>query len=391
MLYNESRIHSEAMPCEVDQAMLEKIKGNKLLLLLMVLVIVISTLVIYWRRYYQELRPSPTEQFIIQHMVNANGTLATYLQDGISDTPEIPAGREALSESLGLWMQYAVLKGDQALFNQSFEVLNRWFITPQGYISWKLSEDGDSRVNTNALIDDFRIIEALSDAADRWNEERYREVANQLSNTVTSFLLQDGIFVDYYDFTLRESSSFLSLSYLDMSAMDDMLHDQSLDPSIYQWHKTLLLNMPNDGRFYPRGYDLASATYSYDDTVNLIDQLLVALNGMDIGSRPDPLYAFIKTEFTQRQQLLGRYNRLSGQPDANYESPAVYGLSILLALKLGDAEFATQLYDRMLELRGEDPAYPGGYVFHSDTHLFDNVIPLIAEQTLLQQTRGMKY
>lgn len=371
--------------------MLKKIGESTRLLSFVVFIILSSVLLIYCRHSYFKARSSPTEQFILQHMMNANGTLATYLQEGTSDTPEIPAGREALSESLGLWMQYAILKEDQALFDRSLEVLNRWFITPESYIPWKLSEDGRTEVNTNALVDDLRIIDALYKAFDLWGGETYRDLANQLSNTATSYLLKDGIFVDYYDFLRKESSDVISLSYLDMSAMANMLRDERLPAAIYQKHKTLLMNMPNDGRFYPKRYNLAQAAYKYDNSINLIDQLLVALNCADIGRASDELLTFIKGEFAQRQQIVGRYVRATGQPDVSYESPAVYGLSILLSLRLGDVEFAKQLLARMLELRGQDNAYPGGYVFDQNTHLFDNIYPLIAEQQLLEQTRGTRW
>ena len=47
-----------------------------------------------------------TENFILRHMVNDNGTLATYrLVDTKAGTGEAK-GREALSESAGLWLQY---------------------------------------------------------------------------------------------------------------------------------------------------------------------------------------------------------------------------------------------------------------------------------------------
>ncbi|WP_018751764.1 hypothetical protein [Paenibacillus sanguinis] len=366
--------------------MLKKAAKRKGLWLLFLIIIIVAVM-FEGRRSYFALQASPTEQFIKRHMMNANGTLATFLQEGVSDTPEIPAGREALSESLGLWMQYAVLKDDKALFESGYETLKQWFVAPEGYIAWKLTEDGQSMVHTNALVDDFRIIEALYEATYKWNREAYGTLADQLSSTVTDFLLREGTFVDYYDFSLQDSGSNISLSYLNMPAMAHMVYSGELAQSVYQRHKALLKDMPNDGRFYPKSYDPVANRYTYDDTINLIDQLLVALNVVDNGGDPAPLFTFIQTEFTQRQQIMGRYSR-AGQPVAPYESPAVYGLSILLALRLNDVEFASQLYDRMLKFRGQDHTYPGGYVFDRNTHLFDNLYPLIAEQQLLEQTRG---
>ncbi len=53
---------------------------------------------------------------IYEIILNNNGTLATYrLVDTKAGTGEAK-GREALSESAGLWLQYTLDKDDQALF-----------------------------------------------------------------------------------------------------------------------------------------------------------------------------------------------------------------------------------------------------------------------------------
>ncbi|MFM9281105.1 glycosyl hydrolase [Paenibacillus jiagnxiensis] len=336
----------------------------------------------YWKENMRKSQTTSTEQFIEQYMTNANGTLASYLKEGTSTVPEIVAGREALSESVGLWMQYALLKQDKSLFDSSYELLKSKFIMPEGYIAWKLTEDGQSNVTTNALGDDFRVIDALGKAADQWGEESYRVTADKLSRTLVSSLMKDGFFVDFHDFSNGHSANTLSLAYVDMSALSNMTRSGVLEQTVYERHKQLLTDMPDDGVFYPKLYDIDKKTYIYDDSVNLIDQLLVALNCAEIGHSSDKLLTFLKTEFEQKHQIQGRYSRETKQPDAPYESPAVYGLSILLALKSGDTEFARQLYDRMLQFRGQDPDYPGGYVFDKDTHLFDNLLPLIAEETM---------
>lgn len=334
----------------------------------------------YWKGNMMKYSTSPTEQFIERYMMNANGTLASFLQNGTSAIPEVVVGREALSESLGLWMQYAIGKRDQSLFDSSYERLKSKFRMPEGYIAWKLEENGQPTVHTNALGDDFRIIDALWKAADEWGDEKYRLTADELTGTLVSSVMQDGMFVDFYDFAVHYPSHTLSMAYLDMSALANMTRDGVLKPSVYLRHKKLLMDMPEDGVFYPKMYDLDKKTYTYDDSINLIDQLLVALNCAEIGRASDKLMAFLKTEFAQRHQILGRYNRLARQPTVSYESPAVYGLTILVALKSGDAEFAGRLYERMLQFRGQDPDYPGGYVFDKNTNLFDNLFPLLAEQ-----------
>ena len=106
-------------------------------------------------------------------MVNDNGTLATYrLVDTKAGTGEAK-GREALSESAGLWLQYTLDKDDQALFDEQVKVIQDNFIYKNHIVLWKLSER-ERQSATNALIDDLRIIEQLYRAYEMYKEERYK-------------------------------------------------------------------------------------------------------------------------------------------------------------------------------------------------------------------------
>lgn len=332
--------------------------------------------------HYGKEQPSNTADFINQHMRNANGTLATYLQDAQTTDPNIVAGREALSESQGLWMHYAVMQHDQQTFDESLQLLTTYFLTPQKYIQWKLRPTGHSEVSTNALGDDLRIIDSLLKAYAVWNDEKYLNLAKEISSTLQTEGKQNGYFVDFHDFKRNESSQTLSLVYVDLSALKKMKANHLITSNEYDQYENLLLHMPNDGVFYPKSFDVYSKQYTYDESVNLIDQLIVGIHMAEAGQQPTPLIQFLKSEFEKRHQLMGRYNRQTREPDVSYESPGVYGLAILLALKGDDVQWAKQLEDQMLKLRDQDSAYKGGYVFDNNTHIFDNLFPLLAETTL---------
>ena len=90
--------------------------------------------------FWSALQGNRTENFILRHMVNDNGTLATYrLVDTKAGTGEAK-GREALSESAGLWLQYTLDKDDQALFDEQVKVIQDNFIYKNHIVLWKLSE-----------------------------------------------------------------------------------------------------------------------------------------------------------------------------------------------------------------------------------------------------------
>lgn len=335
---------------------------------------------------------SPTYQFVQTHMTNTNGTLATYLKDAESVDPDLVAGREALSESLGIWMQIAVLNQDPQAFEQSYTSLRDTFMAPENYVYWKLRPDGVSEVNTNALGDDFRIIRALLDAYDLWQNGEYlntaRALAQTLRNSVTS--PSGDYFVDYHDFKHNASSNLFSLVYADTSAFQGMESHGILDPEFLQKQKEVLGNMPNDGLFYPKTFDSSTESYNYDDEVNLIDQLIVAihLEGLGKSKSSDPLVGFMKGELERKGRLYGRYNRITHEPSVNYDSPAVYGLAIQLALERDDRHWAGRLKTKMLALRNQDPDFQGGYVFDGNSHLFDNLIPLYAEILLYNDKKN---
>lgn len=345
----------------------------------MILALVLALVTFIYIRQNDRREPSSTIAFVEKYMTNPNGTLASYLQDFESDNPDVVVGHEALSESLGLWMQAAVLNKDKQRFDRSFKLLQELFISPQNYVYWKLRPDGKAEVNTSALGDDFRIIGALLDAYDLWQEKEVLDTAEKLTKTLRSSLTVEGYFVDYHDFKHESSAGELSLVYVDTAALQAMQRHGLIERGMLDKHTDLLLNMPNDGTFFPKAFQVTSRMYRYDQEINLIDQLIVGIHLAELGKSVEPLTAFLKQELTARDMLPGRYDRENREPSVNYESPAVYGLAILLACEIKDRAWAEQLYPYMIAMRDNDPRFEGGYVFDRNSHLFDNLVPLLAE------------
>ncbi|GIP51845.1 glycosyl hydrolase [Paenibacillus vini] len=360
----------------------ERRKNTIFIFMILALVLALVTFIYIRQNDRREL--SSTITFVEKYMTNPNGTLASYLQDFESDNPDVVAGHEALSESLGLWMQAAVLNKDKKRFDGSFKLLQELFISPQNYVYWKLQPDGKAEVNTSALGDDFRIIGALLDAYDLWQEKEVLDTAEKLTKTLRSSLRVEGYFVDYHDFKHETSAGELSLVYVDTAALQAMQRHGLIDRGMLDKHTDLLLNMPNDGTFFPKAFQVTSRMYRYDQEINLIDQLIVGIHLAELGKSVEPLTAFLKQELTARDMLPGRYDREIREPSVNYESPAVYGLAILLACEIKDRAWAEQLYPHMIAMRDNDPRFEGGYVFDRNSHLFDNLVPLLAENVYMK-------
>ncbi|WP_010275236.1 hypothetical protein [Paenibacillus senegalensis] len=325
----------------------------------------------------------PGEGFIIRNMINSNGTLKTNLLPGESTDQDLARGEQSLSESLGLWLLYWVESGNQQRFDDNLMVLRRHFLN-EGWIAWK----AEAGVTTNALVDDLRAAEALYAAYDRWGETKYLQLANGIARTLQENQYVDGSYRDFYDIEHNWTSPGLTLSYFNLNALRQMTEHSVIAEEQYREAMDFLRQLPVRGRFFPVYHDALQKEYRYADEINLIDQLYIAYHRAQLGMDAEPLWTFIKEQFQQRGLLYGRYDAETELPTVAYESPAVYGLAVWIALEQGEADFARELYDRMVRLQSLSPfnrkSY-GGYMNNNDTHIFDNLVPLLAERRMYNE------
>ncbi|MED1784521.1 glycosyl hydrolase family 8 [Brevibacillus fortis] len=334
------------------------------------------------------VRLLPGELFIKEHLTNDDLTLKTNLKPATSNDPNVAKGTETLSESLGLWMLYAVEKGDQALFAQNVEIMKAYDYQ-NGWIAWKAGGENETPVTTNALVDDLRIAEALYMAGEKWGDETYIQLANEIGKSIVENQSREGLLVDFYDPNYKVASDSLTLSYLNASAVQLMEKHQQVSEELNNQVHSFLNTLPTKNGFFPFSYQMGSKEYVYHQEVNLIDQLYIGYHRAQAGMASPELWAFLKDEFARNGLLYGRYDASTKQPMVPYESPAVYSLAILTASELKDYTFARDLYERMVrqQVRRPESEYYGGYMDMSqmDTHSFDNLLPLLAERRLFNE------
>lgn len=326
--------------------------------------------------------PDAVEDFIGKWLTNDNGTLATYIKPGDQEDEDLVQGREALTETLGLWMIYALEKEDQALFNQAYDQLHMYFLEKDGFVNWKIAEEGNSEVSANALIDDIRISHALLLAGEKWNEQRYTETAREINTYLNDHNIHQGIFTDFYEQQDDYASNFITLSYIDGEALDLLASEGNLDREAAENTKKILTEAPMKNGFYPKRYDVVAKKYHYDTKVNMVDQAIMAYHHAKMGNRSEPLLAFIKEEMKKRGIVHGMYDSKTKAPVVDYESPAVYGFIILYCLEIKEEALTEDIYQEMkkFQVANKSNPYYGGYgVYNEDTHIFDNLIPLLAE------------
>ena len=314
--------------------------------------------------------------FLKNNMRGADGGLFTAYRESQGSSPK---GHDVLSESMGLWMECAVLLGDRALFDEGL-----------GYVTEKMSRGGvyawyvDSKGNqadSNALLDDLRIARALAAAEQTWGgyETALRELAGQLlaKNTYR------GRLSSFYDFRLRRSGSSISLAYADFEALSCLAEYDSRFADMAEDLKQIVDGgfIGNDFPLYYSSYDYKQQRYSRE-SLNTAEALLTLyhLCGTEL-LRPESLQ-WLKSAIAG-DTLAARYE-VDGTPVAGYQydSTAVYAIAALIGQKCGDGELyrmAREAMERARVTDRESPFY--GSFSHSDNgsdlQSFDQLMPLL--------------
>ncbi|WP_353853785.1 glycosyl hydrolase lipoprotein [Bacillus sp. Bos-x628] len=335
-----------------------------------------------WNKQQESARPKNEqpilqgEYFITHHLMTEQGLIRTSFAEQ----------HTYLSESLGLWMDYLIRKKDQSSFDQQLDVLHTHFSLNHQLLSWKIEHNQKSKVN--ALVDDLRVVSALQNADQLWHKPKYRTRAVQIAQALKDKAMFKGMLTDYYDATTNQTSHTITLSYIDPKAVKELASLHVFTEQMVNDQLSILKKAPRQKGFFPKSYDIAKKNYSFDKEVNLIDQIYTAFYAENCQIDTSSIMKWLKTTFHQKGKLYGRYEFESLQPAVTYESPAVYALLVLYALNRNEPGFALDVYQRMKQLQIQDPLKPyyGGYMNKKDTHSFDNLLPLIAERELLNES-----
>ncbi len=315
------------------------------------------------------------EQFMVNHLIKRDGRIRTNLST---------RKNEYLSETVGLWMDYLLIKDDQKQFEQQVRVLEKHFLTKEYLVVWELKKG--KAANSNASIDDLRIMNALFEAGEKWDELRYTTLAHRMANALKTYQLNNKYLVDYIDLKSKAQGSVITLSYIIPQAFDHLKKRDFISEEVYNNTFQLLTEMPHSAKgFFPKSFDVETKHFSYDKNVNLIDQYYIGYHRAQWNGDVVELFKFTKRELSKPNgRLYGVYDSKEGKPLVDYEAPSIYALAILMCLELEEVELAKQLFAHMKALQQNDDTkrYYGGYIDLPtlDTHTFDNLLAMIAER-----------
>lgn len=350
-------------------------KSTVIFLVFLLLSIVLTVPILLMREVKQPILPSQsiTEDFILKHLETSKHLIRT----NVTDRRE-----EYLSESVGLWLYYLQEVENKGRFAQQFEAFDRYFYQAHRAIPWIVEQT--KRSDVNALIDDLRIMVALEKASDAFQVKSYRYIAEDIANFTATHQIRNDVLVDFYDQQVSYASESITLSYILPEGYDYLKQQKLLTTAQYNKNKALLLEAPLENGFFPKSYEVLTQQYQFDGQINMIDQYYVGFHRAQWGGNVDNLVDFTKRQLQQHRVVYGNYTLGTGQPSVEFESASAYALAILMMLEIDEQLLAQQLFTAMRKLRVEDPnsEYYGGYIdiWSKDTHMFDNVLPLIAER-----------
>lgn len=316
-----------------------------------------------------------TETFILHHLLQEDDRIQTNITD---------RSNEYLSETIGLWMDYLLMKNDFDQFQRQVQSMEKFFLSKEQLVAWKV--DGDTATQVNAFIDDLRIVNALYKGGKQWDYAPFTNLAHKMGKALAHYQKEQTFMVDYVDILSKDRGDMVTLSYIIPEGFEQLKQNRHIRSRTYKSMKTLLVDAPfSSSHLLPKAYDIKTDTYTYDDEVNMIDQFYTGYHRAQWGGDVTPLFQFAKSAFQKGEsKLFGRYDHKTKEPTVPYENVSVYALAILFSLEINEIDFAKQLYTRMKTFQQQDDSSPyfGGYIdIHSkSTHSFDNILALLAER-----------
>lgn len=316
--------------------------------------------------------------FINTKLTGSHGVY-TNLQD-TDQSSEAATGHEILSESAGIMMRAAVLSGDKELFADQWETAKEIFDMTSGF-SYRYSPKLQKRYAVNAAVDDLRLIRALYEAGEAFEDNRYTEEANKYGQRLYSNNVKDGYLYDFYDDDYKLTNNFITLCYINSDTMRKLsLSSESRDQLMSNMGSILESGYLSDEfPFYETRFNYETGAYS-SENINTVESLLSILALAEVDQHRSSSIQYIKQQ-VEAGTLFGQYTR-EGTPLNDIRSTAIYAITAMIGSEIGDGDLYRESIERMNEFRITDTgsALYGGFGDEQSgqAYSFDNLMALLA-------------
>ncbi|MCD1259785.1 hypothetical protein B5M42_013165 [Paenibacillus athensensis] len=327
---------------------------------------------------------SPLYTFVRTHFLAGDGGVYTNLRDDLPLQPHVANNHQMLSESTGLLLLYSLRTDRQALFDQQAGFVRERLDAGSGRIRWVIDPQGRiDEVTANATVDDLRIVRALREGADHWQEQADGKLAAAIARQLEASVRDGEYLSDFYNWDNGANADTLTASYLDLYTLRMLGEASPLWQQVYARSRQLLQGAALSSGLFEKQFSLTTKQWMQADKLNAIDSLYTALHLAEVQGETTTTLAFLRKTWNEHGKLFNDYTR-DGQPASELESPAAYALAYrLIKLAAPGDGLADSLYARMTQLAVLDPASPyyGGYVdpAKQEGYSFDQLQGLLAE------------
>lgn len=327
---------------------------------------------------FYEAKEKQLRSFLEKHFIKKDGSILT-------DLKGLGSSNDTLSESVGLLMQYSLIKEDRELFERELHFLREKMIVDGRYVIWK---SGQEKVYCNALIDDLRIVRGLIAAYEEWGDKVFFDMAGFIQQGILEKQADEGRIYELYDWDNRTVNSSIPLCYLDLYTIYKLNFFSS------RWNKiaidgvyTIKRGRIGDSPFFNKYYDYSRSVYSKDEEfenmkgICLTYTLYTVLHLAEMNENTDFFTSWLKAEMDE-DRLYAWYNPDNLKSSSDIESTSVYALAAIYSKIRGEDDLYHKLINRMLQFSivDENSQYYGGFG-NEDTlefYSFDNLTALCA-------------
>ncbi|MCX7795396.1 MAG: hypothetical protein N2380_02595 [bacterium] len=247
-----------------------------------------------------------------------------------------------LLESIGQLMEYAVVTRNLNLFDTTWRITKRYFLSPRGYLYWRINRRTLAEDDATSLLDSLRVSYSLIKAYEVFKEERYLRDGIYIGENIIKFNSHGSYLVDYFDGRVEKSSKRISLFYLNLEMISKLSQYIDRFKIFYESSKEILEKALESSKiFFPDYYDISSSRYHIPSKVNMIEQIYIAIN---IGNYNliEPFIDFIDTKIREEGKIYTSYY-WDGKTATLDESYGVYAVLSLFLLN------RKENYDILLE------------------------------------------
>ncbi len=315
-----------------------------------------------------------------------------------------PYGHHQTAEHLGLMLWVAAAMIDHAAFEDAYTFLEQRMVSPRrDVVNWAVDKDtavpllssdrpDEPPVNSNAPLDDFRVVRGLVAGYMQWKDERYlwmaRRIGQGLFRSSIGRSLEmpefpDGIVAYAYNWpelggTGRVDLEVIPIDYADLWTMTwlstwDARWKGTIQSSIALMERA---SIPESGQFwnsYLPATKTLSGDFEYRDTIagqkiKTIQSLWIAIHLARVGRKDAAKKAldFYKAQYLTKGRI-AEYLEPNGQDciEPHFDETRkggearIYAQVARLAFHLGDKAFADELIaKKILAEQVVDPASP---------------------------------